>query len=285
MAAQPAMQPVLAKRPQDDRPTPISIKVLLCVSVVLLAAVLYNAMGGGWQATRGRRSGRIHEATLPLQKRPRKSKYAHTADEDEPDQVVVPTNATAAAKAAGVPPTSVMPSGGASSRPVGSAAAAPPLPFEARVDNEAGTAGREFSCHARDGYDIAGDAAYVWGLAFNVGSAAECCQACAAHRSVCADSAAARGKPFWRASRRERTQARCSGAPGLCNAWVYCAGTPDPRNPELAERCFSYTIAESSNMHPVHVHTCASSCASRVHGMHTQVHHPQSHQGRVLAEA
>ena len=98
MAAQPAMQPVLAKRPQDDRPTPISIKVLLCVSVVLLAAVLYNAMGGGWQATRGRRSGRIHEATLPLQKRPRKSKYAHTADEDEPDQVVVPTNATAAAE-------------------------------------------------------------------------------------------------------------------------------------------------------------------------------------------
>ena len=36
------------------------------------------------------------------------------------------------------------------------------------------------SCHARDGYDISGEAALVWGLAFHVTSAAECCLACAA---------------------------------------------------------------------------------------------------------
>ena len=94
------------------------------------------------------------------------------------------------------------------------------------------------SCHARQGYDIAGDAAYVWGLAFNVASAAECCAACATQRHICARPAN-RGKPFWRASRREKTQGRCSGS-GVCNAWVFCPGSPEAAGFE--DRCFSYTI-------------------------------------------
>ena len=41
---------------------------------------------------------------------------------------------------------------------------------------------------------------------------------------------------------RTLTQARCSGAPGVCNAWVYCAGSDDPSERAFADRCFSYTI-------------------------------------------
>jgi len=97
----------------------------------------------------------------------------------------------------------------------------------------------QLSCHAREGYDSAGDDAYVWGLAFNVASAAECCAACAAQRRICG-KADARGKPFWRASRREKTQGRCNGRVGVCNAWVFCPGSPDGTGFE--DRCFSYTI-------------------------------------------
>ena len=53
------------------------------------------------------------------------------------------------------------------------------------------------SCHARDGYDISGEAALVWGLAFHVTSAAECCLACAAHRRTCG-SPSSEGTVFWR---------------------------------------------------------------------------------------
>ena len=83
----------------------------------------------------------------------------------------------------------------------------------------------------------------MWGLAFNVESAAECCAACAAQRAVCGQSNS-RGKPFWRASRRERTQGRCSGAPGVCNSWVFCPGSND--TPGANDRCFSYTIHNHS---------------------------------------
>ena len=56
--------------------------------------------------------------------------------------------------------------------------------FSAHVDQQARMAGG-LSCHARDGYDLSGDAAYVWGLGFHVSSAAECCRACAAHMRLC----------------------------------------------------------------------------------------------------
>ena len=284
--------------PDSPPPTPIPIKVLGILAGLMLAAVLYNGMGGGWRNDAHGARGYIHEAAVPLQKRVRPSKFKQEVDPDMPDQVVVgakeavPTTAETAAEerrkreallatANTVPTVSAVPAAAAAAAPhadrnaaeerrhrekesllrgdaaPATAAAAsahlglPPTEaeFAQAVDSAAfkqqlaqtGETQMEstgLSCHARQGYDIAGDAAYVWGLAFNVASAAECCAACATQRHVCARPAN-RGKPFWRASRREKTQGRCSGS-GVCNAWVFCPGSPEAAGFE--DRCFSYTI-------------------------------------------
>ena len=228
----------------------INIKILGVCAVLLLAAMVYNMLGGGarFQHGGGQRYGAaFHEAAIPLQKRPRKSKYDHGADPDSPDTVVIggavptlkptaPSVAAVSAAAAAAPQSAAAVAASASVAPRGTQA------FAASVDTAASALTADLSglsCHAREGFDIAGDAAYVWGLSFNVGSAAECCAACAAQQKICSQSGS-RGKPFWKASRRERTQGRCSGAPGVCNAWVFCPGSDDTRGAE--DRCFSYTI-------------------------------------------
>lgn len=232
---------------------PVSTRVLAICAALLVCAVLVNAISGVHTQAAG--NSAIHEAAVPLQKQPRKSRYAHTDDPESPDTVVIASPRLTMANAAGATIQSRTPSQQGYSPPpppagspsVGrSPAVAVPksaADFATSVDREvvalapAGSA-EHLSCHARDGFDIAGDAAYVWGLSFNVASAAECCAACAAQRQVCG-APASRGKPFWKASRRERTQARCNGAPGLCNAWVFCPGSNEAH---IADRCFSYTI-------------------------------------------
>ena len=240
------------------------------------------------------RTSRIREAALPLQKRPRRSRYARDDDPDSPEVVVagkmsmaesaaalasavpvqtpaslssprpvssaasasVASTATAiAASAASAAASAAAASAAAASAAAASAAAASaPARSCAAVCAQRGLGGRclavngnaaameGLSCHAREGYDLAGDAA-TWGLAFNVESAAESSAACAAQRAVCGHSNS-RGKPIWRASRRERTQGRCSGAPGVCNSWVFCPGSND--TPGANDRCFSYTIHNHS---------------------------------------
>ena len=231
--------PVVAAQPQSTSKT-INIKILGVCAILLLAAMIYNSMGGGArvEVITAARGAAVHEAALPLCKRPRKSKYDHGADPDSPDEVVVPG-------AAG----STAPSKAAAAALMVAVLSPPPaaLPFAKQVDSNAYALAAEsmegYSCHAREGYDLAGDAAYVWGLAFNVASAAECCAACAAQLGKSAGRPA-RVKPFWRASRRERTQGRCSGAPGVCNAWVFCPGSDDTVGAN--DRCFSYTIHNHS---------------------------------------
>jgi hypothetical protein len=106
--------------------------------------------------------------------------------------------------------------------------------FEAELDRRAQLEAG-LSCHGRRGYDISGDAAFVWGLTFHVKDEVECCRACAAHRIHCAEPDS-HGKVFWRTSLnypKDKPQTgRCGRArTRLCNAFVYCP----------AERCFSYT--------------------------------------------
>eukprot|EP00316_Scyphosphaera_apsteinii_P013800 CAMPEP_0119304208 /NCGR_PEP_ID=MMETSP1333-20130426/5493_1 /TAXON_ID=418940 /ORGANISM="Scyphosphaera apsteinii, Strain RCC1455" /LENGTH=222 /DNA_ID=CAMNT_0007307059 /DNA_START=122 /DNA_END=790 /DNA_ORIENTATION=+ len=105
--------------------------------------------------------------------------------------------------------------------------------FAALIDQQAALTS-SISCHAKDAYDLSGDAAYVWGLAFHVENAAACCSACAAHASTCSKKKS-RGKIFW-----ERPRQRCSGKRNACNAFVFCAGTPSQQGAE--DRCFSYDI-------------------------------------------
>ena len=230
-----------------DKPTPVPIKVLLAFAALMCAGLSYNSLGGGWRSAAAVGS-RAHEAAVPLQKRPRKSRYAHADDPDAPDQVVVGGAAAAAAAATAVATSTATAAAAAIALPAAAslpsvAAAVAPESFAAATDRMAALPeADDLSCHARDGFDIAGDAAYVWGLAFNVASAAECCAACAAQRRVCGKTGS-RGQPFWRASRRERTQGRCSGAPGVCNAWVFCPGSDQPG---ATDRCFSYTIHNHS---------------------------------------
>ena len=82
--------PVVAAQPQSTSKT-INIKILGVCAILLLAAMIYNSMGGGARFSyHGGRGAAVHEAALPLQKRPRKSKYDHGADPDSPDEVVVP---------------------------------------------------------------------------------------------------------------------------------------------------------------------------------------------------
>ena len=57
----------------------------------------------------------------------------------------------------------------------------PPASAHTAEVDAAASLGEDLSCHARAGYDLSGDAAYVWGLVFHVPTAADCCKACAAH--------------------------------------------------------------------------------------------------------
>jgi hypothetical protein len=90
--------------PDSPPPTPIPIKVLGILAGLMLAAVLYNGMGGGWRNDAHGARGYIHEAAVPLQKRVRPSKFKQEVDPDMPDQVVVgakeavPTTAETAAE-------------------------------------------------------------------------------------------------------------------------------------------------------------------------------------------
>lgn len=88
--------------------------------------------------------------------------------------------------------------------------------------------GEKKSCHARDGLDLSGDAAYVWGSNFHVASAATCCEACAAHRKNCGNGSS--GTVYWSDGKHKL---RCGRGRGRCNAFVYCAAD---------EQCFSYDI-------------------------------------------
>ena len=108
--------------------------------------------------------------------------------------------------------------------------------FASAVDRAAALPPEEaLSCHARDHFDLSGDAAFVWGMGFRVEDAGACCAACAAHRRVCG-KARSRGSIFWRTSRGQNHM--CSGGRrNACNAWVFCAGDPARSN-----RCFSYDV-------------------------------------------
>ena len=229
----------------------VNLKVIGVCAVLLLAAMMYNSMGGAASFQSHGVRGAVHEAALPLQKRPRKSKYDHGVDPDAPEVVVTaaPAAAAAATSTSATPATTPAASAVQLSMTSAASAATPPQQvssFAAQVDSAARALTKDLdglSCHARENSDLAGDAAYVWGLAFNVASAAECCAACASQRQLCGQPGS-RGKPFWRASQREHTQGRCSGAPGVCNAWVFCPGSDDTRGAE--DRCFSYTIHNHS---------------------------------------
>ena len=112
--------------------------------------------------------------------------------------------------------------------PPGLLAGPPADAFTSAVDTGAALPVKEnLSCHARDGFDISGDAAFVWGLSFHVKSASQCCRACAQHQRLCGKGEESQGKVFTEdgrkcTSRRSRT----------CNAWVFCGGP----------RCFSYDV-------------------------------------------
>ncbi|KAL1500673.1 hypothetical protein AB1Y20_013320 [Prymnesium parvum] len=111
--------------------------------------------------------------------------------------------------------------------------------FATMVDRAAALPEAEgLSCHARDGYDLAGDVAFVWGLNFHVHSAAECCRACVAHRRECARPGS-RGAVFWQAARMpSRGARRCSAEGCGCNAWTFCPGS---RIRGALDRCFSFS--------------------------------------------
>jgi hypothetical protein len=67
-------------------------------------------------------------------------------------------------------------------------------------------------------------AAFTWGMKFKTRDAAECCEACAAHRRLCSLPGSA-GTPFWRPS-VSGGHAKCSRKGVGCNVFVHC---PSPR--------------------------------------------------------
>jgi hypothetical protein len=100
-----------------------------------------------------------------------------------------------------------------------------PLPpggeFASSVDARAASLGQGLSCNARDGLDLAGDAAYVWGANFHVASASQCCEACAAHAAACGPGEDPK-RSYWDDSGR---QLRCGRSRGKCNVRA-TTGTP-----------------------------------------------------------
>ena len=103
---------------------------------------------------------------------------------------------------------------------------------DARQAGHGGTALRAgLSCHARNGRDLSGDAAYVWGMNNHVASAGTCCAMCAAHQAVCGTQERP-ALEYWPGR-------RCGRGKGRCNAWVYCPGSSEPG---FEGRCFSYDV-------------------------------------------
>ncbi|EOD27877.1 hypothetical protein EMIHUDRAFT_204894 [Emiliania huxleyi CCMP1516] len=102
--------------------------------------------------------------------------------------------------------------------------------FATQVDAQAALP-NPLSCHARDGRDLSGQAAYVWGLNNIVGSAGECCALCAAHQKHCGTQT--------HPAQEYAPGKKCGRGRGRCNAWVFCAGS-DRAGAE--DRCFSYDI-------------------------------------------
>lgn len=112
-----------------------------------------------------------------------------------------------------MPPSAIVPAPGADA-------------FSSSVDAEAGRA-----CHARNGLDLSGDAAYVWGTGFHVENAATCCKACAAHRATCGANGSKGNPVYWDDGKHKL---RCGRTRGRCNAFVFCAAADG--------QCFSYDI-------------------------------------------
>ena len=106
---------------------------------------------------------------------------------------------------------------------------APALANFATTTDAAAALPAGLSCHARDGRDLSGDAAYVWGMNNIVGSAAECCALCAAHQMKCGTGE--------RPAAEYAPGKKCGRGRGRCNAWVFCSGSTEPG---AEDRCFSY---------------------------------------------
>lgn len=75
-----------------------------------------------------------------------------------------------------------------------------------------------FEPHA--GFD---GSALTWGMSFKTANAAECCEACQAHRRICASDDATSAVPFWKPSLASGGPARCRRRPIGCSVFVYCA--------------------------------------------------------------
>lgn len=97
--------------------------------------------------------------------------------------------------------------------------------------DDGGDSGDDDRCHAdpNAGYD---GHAFTWGMAFKVANAAECCDACRAHATICGGGggggkrSAASAEPFWRASGQDGDTV-CGPDPDpakgfFCNVWVFC---------------------------------------------------------------
>jgi hypothetical protein len=204
----------------------LPIRLLSLCSALLLAAILYNNVGG-WQATQARRGNTLRPAALPLQRRalcsdPQFAMRPVCRATKEEDAVVVAgpmvgvlatsiskwrtqlqkmnrtqlamvarekASGKLAAGASAVTATATSMAAVAAAataqakakvaeeldavEPLAVADAAVDsrgqLAFRAQVDAQAALPEKEdLSCHARAGYDIAGDAAFVWGLSFHV---------------------------------------------------------------------------------------------------------------------
>ncbi|KAL3906238.1 MAG: hypothetical protein SGPRY_010625 [Prymnesium sp.] len=116
----------------------------------------------------------------------------------------------------------------------------PSVDFSSQVDRVA-SLGANLSCHARDGYDLGGEAAYVWGVRFHVRSAAQCCAACAAHARVCGEEGR-RGQVFYRTKLPPvRGAWRCSDEKGGCNGWSFCPGSDVPGATNRLKRAANVT--------------------------------------------
>mmetsp|Transcript_19761 Transcript_19761/g.37670 ORF Transcript_19761/g.37670 Transcript_19761/m.37670 type:complete len:266 (+) Transcript_19761:182-979(+) len=93
-------------------------------------------------------------------------------------------------------------------------------------------------CNAEQHTDYGGDPAFVWGMNFRVKDAAECCEACLAHRKHCADPLS-KGKIFWEPSISGAGVCgghMVQGELVTCNVWVFCG----------ERQCFSFDIHNHS---------------------------------------
>ena len=75
------------KKPGQEPGSTIPVKVLGGCTVLLLATMLYNSIGGWHAQSHGQRS--VQPAALPLQRRMRKSRFARLDDADSPSEDVL----------------------------------------------------------------------------------------------------------------------------------------------------------------------------------------------------